>query len=28
LFFSPSKINRAKALQAAKDEEKELEAQN
>ena len=28
LFFSPSKINRAKALQAAKDEEKEMEAQN
>jgi hypothetical protein len=28
LFFSPSKINRAKALQAAKDEEKETEAQN
>jgi hypothetical protein len=28
LFFSPSKINRAKALQAAKDEAKELESQN
>jgi hypothetical protein len=28
LFFSPSKINRAKALQAAKNEAKELESQN
>lgn len=28
LFFSPSKINRAKAPQAAKDEAKELESQN
>jgi hypothetical protein len=28
LFFSPSKINQAKALQAAKDEAKELESQN
>jgi hypothetical protein len=28
LFFSPSKINRAKELQAAKDEAKELESHN
>lgn len=28
LFFSPSKINRAKALQTAKDEAKGLESQN